>query len=96
MTRGGKREGAGRPVGTIKDNSKKMFSFRLSQEEEKAVRKLLAVMRKGGNMTKFEKIKTYDIETFAKWLKQFSSFEDDWRILRVWLESDGNEGLLEE
>ena len=48
MTRGGKREGAGRPVGTIKANSKKMYSFRLSVEEEKAVRELLARMRKGG------------------------------------------------
>lgn len=93
MTRGGKREGAGRPC---KPDKKKKFGFRLSVEEEKAVRELLARMRKEGNMTKFEKIKTYDIETFAKWLKQFSSFEDDWRILRGWLESDGNKGLLEE
>lgn len=39
---GGKRKGAGRPKGT---NNKKMFSFRLSEEEEKAVRELLAKMR---------------------------------------------------
>ena len=45
MTRGGKRPGAGRPVGTIKENSKKMYSFRLSQEELKAVRELLYQMR---------------------------------------------------
>lgn len=50
MTRGGKREGAGRPVGTVKENSKKMYSFRLSKEELKAVRELLKQMRmKGGN-----------------------------------------------
>ena len=46
--RGGKREGAGRPKGTIgayKENKKKMFSFRLSSEEEKAVKELLKKMR---------------------------------------------------
>lgn len=43
--RGGKREGAGRPKGTTKENNKKMFSFRLSEEEEKAVRELLKKMR---------------------------------------------------
>lgn len=43
--RGGKRPGAGRPVGTTKKNTKKMYSFRLSVEEEKAVRELLAKMR---------------------------------------------------
>lgn len=43
--RGGKREGAGRPKGTIKENKKKMFSFRLSEEEEKAVKELLKQMR---------------------------------------------------
>ena len=46
MTRGGKRDGAGRPKGTIKENRKKMFSFRLSEEEEKAVRNLLKQMRR--------------------------------------------------
>lgn len=46
MTRGGKREGAGRP---FKENKKKMYSFRLSEEELKAVRELLKQMRmKGG------------------------------------------------
>lgn len=40
--RGGKREGAGRPFA---EKPKKMFSFRLSEEEEKAVRELLAKMR---------------------------------------------------
>lgn len=45
MTRGGKREGAGRP---FKPDKKKPFSFKLSVEEEKAVRELLARMRKGG------------------------------------------------
>lgn len=45
-------------------------------------------------MTKYEKIKTMDINTFAKWLKQFCEFEDDWRILKVWLETDSKEGLL--
>ena len=40
--RGGKREGAGRPE---KENKKKPFCFKLSEEEEKAVRKLLKKMR---------------------------------------------------
>lgn len=43
--RGGKRAGAGRPVGTKKEDTKKKFSFRLSVEEEKAVRDLLKKMR---------------------------------------------------
>ncbi len=43
--RGGKRNGAGRPKGTTKAEKKKMFSFRLSNEEEKAVRELLKKMR---------------------------------------------------
>lgn len=46
--RGGKREGAGRPKGTTgayKEITKKMFSFRLSVEEEKAVKELLNRMR---------------------------------------------------
>lgn len=46
--RGGKREGAGRPKGTTgsyKEVKKKMFSFRLSPEEETAVRELLKKMR---------------------------------------------------
>lgn len=46
--RGGKRPGAGRPKGTTgayKEVTKKMFSFRLSVEEEKAVRELLKKMR---------------------------------------------------
>ena len=43
--RGGKREGAGRPKGTKKAVTKKMFSFRLSEEEEKAVKNLLKQMR---------------------------------------------------
>jgi len=46
--RGGKRAGAGRPKGTTgayKEKVKKKFSFRLSEEEEKAVRKLLKKMR---------------------------------------------------
>lgn len=43
--RGGKREGAGRPKGTTKPEIKKMFSFRLSPEEEKAIRELLKNMR---------------------------------------------------
>lgn len=47
-------------------------------------------------MTKYEKIMAMDINTFAKWLKQFSDFNDDWQILRLWLESDGNEGLLDD
>ena len=42
--RGGWR-GGGRPEGTTKENKKKMFSFRLSEEEEKAVKKLLKQMR---------------------------------------------------
>jgi hypothetical protein len=48
MTRGGKREGAGHPLGSTgayKEVTKKMFSFRLSEDEEKAVRKLLKEMR---------------------------------------------------
>ncbi len=43
--RGGRRQGAGRPLGTTKANAKKKFSFRLSEEEEKAVRELLKKMR---------------------------------------------------
>ena len=46
--RGGKREGAGRPKGSYgayKDKVKKSFTFRLSEEEEKAVRELLKTMR---------------------------------------------------
>ncbi len=43
--KGGKREGAGRPKGTTKETKKKMFSFRLSIEEEKAIRELLKKMR---------------------------------------------------
>lgn len=39
---GGKREGAGRPKGT---NNKKLYTFRLSEKELKAVRELLAKMR---------------------------------------------------
>lgn len=39
---GGKREGAGRPKGT---NNKKQYTFRLSGEELKAVREVLAKMR---------------------------------------------------
>ena len=48
MPRGGKREGAGRPKGTTgkyKDIVKKRFTFRLSPEEENAVRELLKKMR---------------------------------------------------
>ena len=36
----------GRPKGTTKDNNKKMYSFRLSEEELQAVRNVLADMRK--------------------------------------------------
>lgn len=36
---------AGRPKGTTKENNKKMYSFRLSEEELKAVREVLAKMR---------------------------------------------------
>ncbi len=46
--RGGKRPGAGRPKGTTgpyKEKVKKRFTFRLSEEEEKAVRDLLKKMR---------------------------------------------------
>ncbi len=46
--RGGKRAGAGRPKGTTgsyKEKIKKSFTFRLSEEEEKAVRELLKKMR---------------------------------------------------
>lgn len=43
--RGGKRDGAGRPSGTTKEKIKKLFSFRLSEEEEKAVKELLKKMR---------------------------------------------------
>ena len=42
MTRGGKRQGAGRP---FSENPKKMYSFRLSEAEVKAVKELLAKMR---------------------------------------------------
>jgi len=42
--RGGWR-GGGRPAGSTKENAKKMFSFRLSPEEEKAVRDLLKKIR---------------------------------------------------
>ena len=43
--RGGKRKGAGRPRGRTKEIVKKRFTFRLSPEEEKAVRDLLKEMR---------------------------------------------------
>lgn len=43
--RGGKRPGAGRPFGTTKENKKKPYSFKLSEEEAKAVKDLLAKMR---------------------------------------------------
>lgn len=94
MTRGGRREGAGRPYGTNKEKTV-IYYRRVKPEWVEVLDKKLQEL-KGGNMTKFEKIKTYDVETFAKWLKQFSSFEGDWQTLRLWLESDGNEGLLEE
>lgn len=42
---GGKRDGAGRPVGSTKDNSKKLCTFILSEEEKIAVRELLKKMR---------------------------------------------------
>lgn len=42
---GGKRIGAGRPVGSVKENPKKLRSFRLSEEEEIAVKELLKKMR---------------------------------------------------
>lgn len=38
-------EHAGRPKGTTKENKKKPCSFKLSEEEEKAVRELLKKMR---------------------------------------------------
>ena len=43
--RGGRRAGAGRPKGTVKENKKKLFTFRLSAEEEIAVKNLLKEMR---------------------------------------------------
>ena len=43
--RGGKREGAGRPAGTTKEKTKKICTFRLSEEEEIAVRDLLKKLR---------------------------------------------------
>ncbi len=43
--RGGKRDGAGRPTGTTKENTKKLCTFRLSKEEEDAVKDLLKKMR---------------------------------------------------
>ena len=42
---GGKRIGAGRPVGSTKENTKKLYTFRLSEEENIAVRELLKKMR---------------------------------------------------
>ena len=44
--RGGKRNGAGRPVGSTKEKTKKLRSFRLSDEEEIAVKELLKKLRK--------------------------------------------------
>lgn len=45
--RGGKRPGAGRPKGSTvsEEKRKKMHSFRLTKEEEVAVRALLSEMR---------------------------------------------------
>ncbi|MGN0193257.1 MAG: hypothetical protein ACI4CY_07035 [Candidatus Gastranaerophilaceae bacterium] len=43
--RGGKRKGAGRPKGSVKENKKKKFTFSLSEEEEKVVREILKKMR---------------------------------------------------
>ena len=48
MPRGGARAGAGRPKGTTgkyKEVTKKMYSFRLSEEELQVVRDLLKQMR---------------------------------------------------
>ncbi len=52
--RGGKREGAGRPFGSIKENKKKPVSFKLSESEEKVVRTVLKDMRTD-DMFKYEK-----------------------------------------
>ena len=43
--RGGKRDGAGRPAGTTKENTKKLCTFRLSEEEKIAVKELLKKLR---------------------------------------------------
>ena len=43
--RGGKRNGAGRPTGTTKENTKKLCTFRLSEEEKIAVKELLKKLR---------------------------------------------------
>ena len=43
---GGKRSGAGRPFGTTKENTKKMYSFRLSEEEASEVKELLKKLQK--------------------------------------------------
>ena len=42
---GGRRVGAGRPVGSTKEITKKLYTFRLSEEENIAVRELLKKMR---------------------------------------------------
>ena len=93
MTRGGRREGAGRPYGTNKE--KTVIYYRRIKPEWVEVLDTELNKLKGNEMTKYEKIKTYNIEAFAKWLKQFSNYEGDWQTLRLWLESDSNEGLEE-
>ena len=61
--RGGKREGAGRPRGSIKENKKKPVSFKLSESEEKVVRAVLKDMRTD-DMFKYEK--QVELETSFK------------------------------
>lgn len=46
MPKGGKREGAGRPVGSFRPSNLKMRSMRLNDEEYQTVKKFIKQLRK--------------------------------------------------
>lgn len=52
MARGGRREGAGRPVGTLRPSGKKPRNLRMTDKEYKAVKTLLAQLRKNSDNVK--------------------------------------------
>ncbi|MBU2701158.1 hypothetical protein Ga0466249_002272 [Sporomusaceae bacterium BoRhaA] len=45
MPKGGKREGAGRPSGTLRPSGKKARNFRLTDEEYEKVKELIKQLR---------------------------------------------------
>ena len=46
MPRGGKREGAGRPVGSVRPSGKKARNFRLTDEEYEKIKEFIKQLRK--------------------------------------------------